>query len=719
MTVFQPNRFILIPVWPQGPGSIPAAERMGPEVVRSVTSFIARVAPPKGDITVSFQGIDPLLTDSLYFEETLRLLRESFGRRLRPHLRSSLCGLDDRMIVLIREYEIAVSTGVETDEDICDAQRGEGYYAKTQTAMRRLEDEGVEVEEICTLTPRFAGAADRIFGSFGDAPVAARPYRIEGTVPMPNLPALGPALSVPEMTAVLTDTLMKYGSDIARRRISNLDEMVRGLLTREGVACTFSDCIGHVAAVAPDGRIYPCDHLVGNGEFSLGSVFDEPDAERITSSAAYKKMLSVQEAANASCGGCKHADYCRGGCPANAVAAGTARDPYCDAYRTTFDIMSLCMQWEQKALVTGRITEKEAPMLAMAGAVPHPYDLLKDEIGIRLALRHGAPERGGYPASRKYRAFPENRRRNVYLRITLRGLPQYDAADENAAEMPAGDAAETAMEAAAARFRNVIVTGGEPLLYGDLDNLLDKLAQLDLTRTELVLHTSLGTAIPEERLKKICAVFDVIVVNVEDDWTSREAPGIGRYEHMGRHLTHIRELGLMDKISLYAAFTERGKNGAEGDALLEYCRTLGIRDIRFITPLPVRMKGTPASSFALCAEEHGMDGRFKPRFTCGLGRSLSVEPDGGVYPCCAYRSPGYYLGSVKNGLPSILSSDAFREYRFHDVDSNKKCRVCGVRYICGGMCRVWVKESADIDSGDFDCTERKAYYEWITAMIEI
>jgi uncharacterized protein len=719
MTVFQPSRFILIPVWPQGPGSITAAGRMGPEAARAVTGFIERVAPPKGDIIVSFRGGDPLLADRLYFEQTLRLLREKLGRRLRPHLRSSLLALDDRMIALIREYEIAVSTDIETDEEICDAQRGEGYFAKTHAAVRRLEDEGVEVEEISTLTPRFAGAAYRIFGSFGDAPVTARPYRIEGTVPMPDLPALGPALSASEMTAVLTDTLMKYGSDIARRRVFNLDEMARGLLTRRGVACTFSDCLGHVAAVAPDGRIYPCDHLIGNGEFSLGSVFDEPDAERITSGAAYKKLLGVQEAAHGSCGGCKHTDYCRGGCPANAVAAGAARDPYCDAYHTTFDIMSLCMQWERKALDTGRITEKDAPMLAMAGAVPHPNDLLKDEIGMRLALRHGAPDRGGYPASRKDRAFPENRRRNVYLHITLHDLSEYDTADESTLEMTAGDAAETAAEAAAARFRNIIVTGGEPLLYGELDILLDKLARLDLTGTGLALHTSLGTDIPEEQLKKICAVFDAVVVNVEDDWTSPEALGIGRYEHMARHLAHIRELGYMDKVSLCAAFTERRKNGAEGDALREYGRTLGIREIRFIAPLPARLKGTPASSVALCAEERDTGGRFQPRFACGLGRCLSVESDGSVYPCCACRSPGYYLGSVKNGLPSILNSDAFREYRFHDVDSNKKCRNCGVRYLCGGMCRAWVPEDADIDSGDFDCTGRKAQYEQIAAMIEM
>ena len=70
------------------------------------------------------------------------------------------------MITLIMAYEIAVSVDIETDQQICDAQRGEGYYARTRSAMNRLVDEGIPVEEVCTLTPCFADAAGRIFGSF-------------------------------------------------------------------------------------------------------------------------------------------------------------------------------------------------------------------------------------------------------------------------------------------------------------------------------------------------------------------------------------------------------------------------------------------------------------------------------------------------------------------------------------------------------------------------
>ena len=715
MTVFQPIHYIIIPVSSGYLNSSLANESMGPESVKRVVAFITQAAPPDGDVTVSFEGNDPLLADMGYYEQILRMLRDTFKRRLRLQLRSNLWALDDHMIALIKEYEFAVSVDIETDQQICDAQRGDGYYSRTRAAINMLLNEGVPVEEICTLTPCCADAAGRIFGSYSGSPVAAKPYRIQGVAPMSNHPTLNPS----EMTAVLTDTLTKYKSDIARRRVTNLDEMAQGCITRKGSTCTFSDCLGHVAAIAPDGRIYPCNHLCTCDELSLGSIFDDIAAAQVVNSMVYQRLIAAHEAAREACGGCTHFDYCRGGCLANAVAAGTAKDPYCDAYRAVFDILLKGIKREQKALDAGTVTGKDAPILAMAGVIPHPYDLLMNEINMRLALRYARPERGGYLARHKNRHNPENRYQNVYLRVTLRGMTELSSIHDDTTEMPAVEAAEIVREAAASRFRNVVVTGGEPLLYKDMDILLNELARLDMTGTKLVLHTSLGVDIPDMLLEKICVVFDSVVVNVEDDWKTPNPQGVGRYDMMARQLERIKAMHYMNKVSLCAAFPEKVKNGFAGGVFLEYGWALGIRDIRFISPLPPEAKGTPPCSFALCAEKNESGDLFQPSFTCGLGRSLSVEPAGSVFPCCACRSPRYLLGTIRHGLPAILDSDAFREYHYHDVDTNQKCRNCGVRYLCGGICKAWAKDETDIDSGDFDCTETKAYYEQIAAMIDM
>ena len=42
----------------------------------------------------------------------------------------------------------------------------------------------------------------------------------------------------------------------------------------------------------------------------------------------------------------------------------------------------------------------------------------------------------------------------------------------------------------------------------------------------------------------------------------------------------------------------------------------------------------------------------------------------------------------------------------HSVDTNLKCRVCEVRYLCGGACKAWGGEvsESDLDAQPPDCS---------------
>jgi uncharacterized protein len=53
----------------------------------------------------------------------------------------------------------------------------------------------------------------------------------------------------------------------------------------------------------------------------------------------------------------------------------------------------------------------------------------------------------------------------------------------------------------------------------------------------------------------------------------------------------------------------------------------------------------------------------------------------------------------------VLTSEKFQSLQTHTVDTNKKCKDCGVRYLCGGMCRAWGKEAVqyDLDAAPPDC----------------
>jgi len=96
-----------------------------------------------------------------------------------------------------------------------------------------------------------------------------------------------------------------------------------------------------------------------------------------------------------------------------------------------------------------------------------------------------------------------------------------------------------------------------------------------------------------------------------------------------------------------------------------------------------------------------------------------VEPDGAAYPCYAWCAPEAKLGDLgREGLGELLDRGELYEYCRHGVDSNRKCRACEVRYLCGGVCKAWVGDRDDVDSGDFDCSSRKKYFSRLARRAE-
>jgi len=141
--------------------------------------------------------------------------------------------------------------------------------------------------------------------------------------------------------------------------------------------------------------------------------------------------------------------------------------------------------------------------------------------------------------------------------------------------------------------------------------------------------------------------------------------------------------------------------------------------VRFRSILPLgRAESAPKDSDFLCIDENEKKRPFRPRFSCGLGQNLYVEPDGVAYPCYAWCGADKRLGNLlKDRLEDVVEGIAFRELTLHDVDTNEKCRECEVRYLCGGMCKAWSRDKQNIDSGDFDCTARKAAFKHLAGML--
>jgi len=376
------------------------------------------------------------------------------------------------------------------------------------------------------------------------------------------------------------------------------------------------------------------------------------------------------------------------------------------------------MALEMGGLMTKRVTPDHTPLLQMAGDQPHPYDLAVNEQRMRRAVSWG---RYPFGASQTLGAYKRNRVQEynkLYLHITfdcpLRCGHCYASGGEtDMSEMPVDAALGIISDAQKALFRAVVVTGGEPLVHGGIDALLTGLKAIDLKGMRPILRTSLGFPIQNERLKTVCEAFPEIVISIDGDEKSHDMRrGTGRYAQAVANLERMKDMGFIGRVGVCATLSRAQREGPEGEAVTALCERLGIENIRFRAVLPLgRAEGAPPDEGFLCMDESEKSHPFQPRFTCGLGQNLYVEPDGGAYPCYAWCGPDKRLGNVlSDGLAAILDSAAFRELSSHDVDTNEKCRVCEVRYLCGGMCKAWVWDKENIDSGGFDCAGRKAAF---------
>ena len=721
MTAFRPDNFMLLPTMACQAGcSYCFAQKTGQLMSRATAEkamdLIDRLVPRDRDFHLTFHGGEPLLAGEAFYSWILPELAKRFGLRAHLSIQSNLWAMTDALAELFRQYRVSVGTSLDGPQEMCDSQRGAGYFARTSAGIDLLRRHGLDTGVICTFASANADRGGEVFRS------APHPYAIHGAVPPLGSPPDNISVRPEQLSQILADSYEAYRADPGRCRITTIDSMAKGCFSEKPCTCTFFDCLGVFAAVAPDGGIYTCQRFCGTERFCLGNVNGDPSEEALLQSPAWRRLREAQDGMRRACGDCGHFSYCSGGCLYNAIAANAEKDPYCPAYRTLFDRIRLDLAREMAAVMLGQ--DGDTPLLSMAGDKPHPFDRRTDRAALRQAFRKGAAG-PAFPDGTAHRnPYPENSLNKCYLHITF-ACPLHcphcyaEGGDRKCAVLPPERLASIAQEAADRRFRSIVITGGEPLVYQDFDRLLTLLNGMDKKGSRLILRSSFAFPIPDCRLEQICRLFDEIVVSVDGSRDTHDARrGAGRYDQTVVNLEKTAALGFSGKLGLCCTLSREENEGTPGDAVRALAMRLHIEKLRFRPVLPLgRGTGAVQEEGILCEEELEIEEHFRPRLSCGLGQNLYVEPDGTAYPCYAWCEPEQKLGDLRTeSLGTLLDRGGLYDYCRHNVDTNEKCRTCEVRYLCGGMCRAWAHDKHNVDSGDFDCTGRKDYLLKLAAL---
>ncbi|MBQ6721208.1 MAG: radical SAM protein, partial [Clostridia bacterium] len=158
-------------------------DRRGGEMSREVQDAIVRYIRLRFStgryrkLTVGWFGGEPLLAGEEFYAFILPELMKRFGRRVHISIQSNLWAMTDNLAELFRKYRVAAGSSLDGPQELCDRQRGAGYYARTKAGMEILHRHQMGTGIISTLTADYTDQAAFLFQA------SSQPYSLHGAVP--------------------------------------------------------------------------------------------------------------------------------------------------------------------------------------------------------------------------------------------------------------------------------------------------------------------------------------------------------------------------------------------------------------------------------------------------------------------------------------------------------------------------------------------------------
>ncbi|MDR1241715.1 MAG: SPASM domain-containing protein [Deltaproteobacteria bacterium] len=732
-------------------------ERTARETVRFIRGITQETAAE--DISITFHGGEPLLAPlpvwRALFDEIQALRADC---RVQTSLQSNLWNLTDEFLALFVENHVSIGTSLDGPQEICDSTRGKGYFEKTWPAVRKAVAADCFAGAIATIArPTLPHTREiaRFFRNHGMA------MMLHGALSAMREPENGLALSAADYAAMIKDLYSWYIPNRTCLKIDTLDHFVRGIITGQPGVCTLRDCFGMFLAIAPTGEITSCQRLAGKKAFRMGNISDKPALAELYASPAARKQREREKQAARRCASCEFYAVCKGGCYYNAVASGDGvLDPWCEAYKNIYAFVRDMVTEEMRspeniAAVAARPARTdEHPLLrkgafiSLAGAV-HPTRIADNARRVLAIHQLGRTNDPSVAARSLYERricgdpaatgkLLENMRRemrgrrkslnNCYIHVTLdcnlRCTHCYAEAGSGRDEIAPEGFELLAGQAMAVKFRQLVITGGEPLVHSQRARLLEICAARKGRGTNLILRTNLTGDFTGGDLSALAKAFDQVVVSVDGDGQTHDARrGEGAYANMVRNLEKYVRIAPAIRgaaeLSLACVLSAEDVNGEPGQSVKRLGERLKVRRVRFRPLLPIG-RASHLDEPVMCAglmqhfsPEDMLKSECRPLTGCGIGQNLFVKPDGKAYPCYAWCEEHTCIGDVfAAGLEAVLASPGYARLMDCSVDTIEKCRDCEYRYLCGGACRAWGNQSVmDVNAAPPHCRHLKTRAE--------
>ena len=238
--------------------------------------------------------------------------------------------------------------------------------------------------------------------------------------------------------------------------------------------------------------------------------------------------------------------------------------------------------------------------------------------------------------------------------------------------------------------KNVIITGGEPFLFKNIDRVVDMLKSANMS----VIIEIISNGMIEFSSYKFNRLFDRIdkITFSCDSFVDSNQLRVGfKVDNLFHNIQWLKVKNNKLKIAISSTYF---KNGFLNQKIIEnYCKNNNI-DFRSVLIVPnniCELKYLPTiNEYKNAILNKSKDITMK-RVHCGAAVGLfSIAPNGDVFPCQNLHYDEFKIGNILNSSLNDLINSSMAIY-FREklkVYNIKKCKSCSMRFICGGGCRA-------------------------------
>lgn len=246
---------------------------------------------------------------------------------------------------------------------------------------------------------------------------------------------------------------------------------------------------------------------------------------------------------------------------------------------------------------------------------------------------------------------------------------------------------------------NFVLTGGEPTLFNDLEQLTNHIRSLDCT-VQLITNGCWGKHV---NIESVSRLFTQIIVSI--DGSSSEINdlhrGVGTFKKALKTVTLLREHEANAQIAVVVTKI----NAGDISSIRSLFEPMGV-SVRF-QPVYFLGRGSVRRDILIDGEDYFnalmagnqdnalslFDRPLEPgvkSLSCGVGGgTLSIDSDGTTYPCHLLHEQEYSLGKLTDSsFTEIWEHLKTTQWHKISVDEIEVCRDCFIRYICAGQCRA-------------------------------